>query len=812
MDAPERVAAAERARTALAEATRPILRAFDAPRAKTPPTSTAAEDRSRIIRGGEDSAEPSSDASDSDDLDEYLDREFVAGVDAGTPVALETARDGSVSVRFHFEDAPASSSTRAAEILAAVAAADAGLGHSAAANEKDKDKDKDKDAARENTNTPVRDAAAALKRALDAAKAYAKLEDPDAAAAEAEEEASASSPLTAADLVPAHWPAVADALFLLAALVDAGLVPPRGFPPRGDARALVGAPPLAEDDSESRGGAFGASNKAAPESEPEPESEFEFEFASPRVLERGAGEPAWAASPAFAASSPPEPWMSRDPSRSDPLAHPARARPGRWARAALEVAAEMGSFDARLAMGHRALRGRGAGAGGGMIEGGREGGTTPGGGRDAGGVLTGGTLPPRFPGRRRAPRCEEALRHLAPAADDAAKEADASGDATLPGETPRLRDRARDAAFGARLPGEPRGGSVVGTLVSRLVFGRGVGGVGVGGGDGFDPFDDFGFDPRGPGALGHRGGLFGGLFGVGFPLGLGWFDAAGFDDLGDDDAGWEYLAPGSDLDDLGGDGAAQIAMERDLADRGVAEAQRHLGYRALLGRGVPRDEAEALRRFRVAADAGDALAGFNLGYMRMRGLGGEPADRDEAAARFRDAAAAGVPAAHNGLGVLRYNGWGGDGVKNASAAFAHFERGAEGGDPDAWFNLGALYQSGAGTPDNRPDATKAYECFEAASEAGHWRAPHALAAAKAAGDGTERDCAEAARLYAVFLEERTGVAEETEDAIAVMDGKKVVDDDDDDASLMSEEEDHFCLLYTSPSPRDQRGARMPSSA
>ena len=24
--------------------------------------------------------------------------------------------------------------------------------------------------------------------------------------------------------------------------------------------------------------------------------------------------------------------------------------------------------------------------------------------------------------------------------------------------------------------------------------------------------------------------------------------------------------------------------------------------------------------------------------------------------------------------------------------------------------------------------------------------------------------------------------------------------------------DHFCLLYTSPSPRDQRGSRMPSSA
>ena len=50
--------------------------------------------------------------------------------------------------------------------------------------------------------------------------------------------------------------------------------------------------------------------------------------------------------------------------------------------ASLDGVAEMGSFDARLAMGHRALRGRGAGAGGGMIEGGREGGREA--GREAG--------------------------------------------------------------------------------------------------------------------------------------------------------------------------------------------------------------------------------------------------------------------------------------------------------------------------------------------------------------------------------------------------------------------------------------------
>ena len=33
-----------------------------------------------------------------------------------------------------------------------------------------------------------------------------------------------------------------------------------------------------------------------------------------------------------------------------------------------------------------------------------------------------------------------------------------------------------------------------------------------------------------------------------------------------------------------------------------------------------------------------------------------------------------------------------------------------------------------------------------------------------------------------------------------------------DAELTVEERLEFCLLYTSPIPRDQRGARMPSSA
>ena len=38
------------------------------------------------------------------------------------------------------------------------------------------------------------------------------------------------------------------------------------------------------------------------------------------------------------------------------------------------------------------------------------------------------------------------------------------------------------------------------------------------------------------------------------------------------------------------------------------------------------------------------------------------------------------------------------------------------------------------------------------------------------------------------------------------------DDDDDDDEDDDDDDDNDCLLYTSPSPRDQRGSRMPSSA
>jgi SEL1 protein len=219
-------------------------------------------------------------------------------------------------------------------------------------------------------------------------------------------------------------------------------------------------------------------------------------------------------------------------------------------------------------------------------------------------------------------------------------------------------------------------------------------------------------------------------------------------------------------------GDEQIHMEEDMAARGVPEAQRHVGYRRLVGRGVERDEVAALREFEAAAANGDAMAAFNLGYMHMKGLS-VPRNHTEARQRFNAAAAKDLPAAFNGIGVLHFNGWGTD--KNYTAARLSFEQGANRGDPDSHFNLGALHAAGLGVAQNQ---TKAVEFYEAASQAGHWRAPHVLAVAHQTGHGVLRNCTRAAQLFRVFVEERLGWSRDQEEAMDVLDGGPVLDDDD----------------------------------
>ena len=77
------------------------------------------------------------------------------------------------------------------------------------------------------------------------------------------------------------------------------------------------------------------------------------------------------------------------------------------------------------------------------------------------------------------------------------------------------------------------------------------------------------------------------------------------------------------------DNVEAVRWFRLAAEQGITEAQVYLGVMYDTGRGVPQDDAEAVRRFRLAAEQGDAFAQFNLGGMYANGEG-IPQDNVEA--------------------------------------------------------------------------------------------------------------------------------------------------------------------------------------
>ena len=97
-----------------------------------------------------------------------------------------------------------------------------------------------------------------------------------------------------------------------------------------------------------------------------------------------------------------------------------------------------------------------------------------------------------------------------------------------------------------------------------------------------------------------------------------------------------------------GDYATAERLFRLLAEQGNAAAQFNLGVMYNDGRGVPQNDAEAVKWFRKAADQGAAPAQFNLGNMYNDGRG-VPQNDAEAVKCFRKAA--GVLQAADALGI-----------------------------------------------------------------------------------------------------------------------------------------------------------------
>ena len=64
-----------------------------------------------------------------------------------------------------------------------------------------------------------------------------------------------------------------------------------------------------------------------------------------------------------------------------------------------------------------------------------------------------------------------------------------------------------------------------------------------------------------------------------------------------------------------------LAVLKGCAERGSIAAQSYLGLMYANGEGVPEDDAEAVRWFRLAAEQGSSLSQLNLGVMYANGEG-----------------------------------------------------------------------------------------------------------------------------------------------------------------------------------------------
>jgi uncharacterized protein len=105
-------------------------------------------------------------------------------------------------------------------------------------------------------------------------------------------------------------------------------------------------------------------------------------------------------------------------------------------------------------------------------------------------------------------------------------------------------------------------------------------------------------------------------------------------------------------------GQSDFEETKALAEQGDASAQYNLGVMYEYGKGVPEDDAEAVKWFRLAAEQGDATAQTALGFRYEVGFGGVIQNYAEAIKWYRLAAKQGYANGQAVLGTMYYNGKG----------------------------------------------------------------------------------------------------------------------------------------------------------
>ena len=192
---------------------------------------------------------------------------------------------------------------------------------------------------------------------------------------------------------------------------------------------------------------------------------------------------------------------------------------------------------------------------------------------------------------------------------------------------------------------------------------------------------------------------------------------------------------------------SEIKKTRDLARQGDSEAQNKVGNYYKKGIGVSKDDAEAVRWYRLAAEQGLALAQDNLGWMYQNGLGVEQ-NYIEAVNWYCKAADQGYANAQNNMGWMYQNGLGV--TQDDAEAVRWYRLAAEQGLALAQDTLGWMYQNGLGVEQNYIEAVNWY-CK--AADQGNANAQNNMGWMYQNGLGVTQDDAEAVKWYRLAAEQ-----------------------------------------------------------
>lgn len=160
-----------------------------------------------------------------------------------------------------------------------------------------------------------------------------------------------------------------------------------------------------------------------------------------------------------------------------------------------------------------------------------------------------------------------------------------------------------------------------------------------------------------------------------------------------------------------GDIAAAARLLREAANAGDAEAEVNLGYLYARGQGVAADQKEALRLYRASADQGNGEGMNALGFKYLWGTG-VAVDPERAVYWFCLGVGNGNPRAMNNLALMLD---GGKYVKrDVGDARSLWEQAAALGQANAMMNLATSYFGSGGA-----DAAKGQDWLMRAARAGH---------------------------------------------------------------------------------------------